>query len=813
MSGRKSDNDLLTTSSEQFIPIACHYNKNTLLTKNGELIQILEINGINSDKISQKLFNLRDSVRKAIAASVDSNNFAFWIHTIRRKANLDDDTPYNSFLSANIHDIWCKKNYWDDKFVNRLYITIIHTAKERTVRNLKSLAESLLPKSITESEKEYLEQSIIALTSTTDKIFEYLSEFGVAKLGIRYSEENCYSEMVFLYRRIMQLSEDTGLLPIADISSDLASHEYAVGSDKLEVTGSNGKKFAAIMSIKEYQEVSSEALDRFLQEPVEMICTEVFYFISRSEIIPIFEDQGYIMRVSGDKELLAAKGIGKILSSDPDNSKNNFCHQQISIMVIGDDLSALDQQVKHASEHLSQIGIVHVREDINLEKTFWSQLPGNFSFLSRMLPTVLENTSALASLHNYPTGNQYSPWGRALTLLRTEKGTPYFMNFHDNFGVAKSCIFGSRNSGKTTLLNFFLSEADKYDPTIFLITNNDNSKIFVKSKNGRYFHPKDQIINPLLLEYSEDFIAEFIKIIANHYIIPLSEETLDLIQDLSGKAMKLPVSKKKLSSLIALIKDSDKGAVELRERIKIYDKGGLYHGVFESEEALDFEDGDLISFNFGLYDDNSYIKENYPKEKKLVEQFEYDLNTRRSLKAAAILALHHLFKQQGDNPKIFAIDSMDEVLNLKFFSGLVQKISDDLQHSNEAFVTTVNIESLFELFNIEEKSQDWISNLSTSFILPPEIRVTNLEKILQINQEELYKLYDLIVSSRTFLIKQDEKTIASELSIGGLPGIMRILSAREEEIKIYQKIIKEYGDKKPEDWVEHFYNTVAVNNG
>ena len=128
---------------------------------------------------------------------------------------------------------------------------------------------------------------------------------------------------------------------------------------------------------------------------------------------------------------------------------------------------------------------MHVREDINLEKTFWAQLPGNFAFLSRMSPTILDNTAALASLHNFPTGNQYNPWGRAITLLRTERGTPYFMNFHDTEGNSNTCILGVEKSGRTTLLNFLLSEADKYKPTIIHIVDDSDSSLYIKAKIGR----------------------------------------------------------------------------------------------------------------------------------------------------------------------------------------------------------------------------------------------------------------------------------------------------------------------------------------
>ena len=107
---KKSDSKLFNSTSEDFIPIACHYDENTMLTKNGELLQTIEINGIHSEKISKDLFNLRTIVRKSIAESTDCTKFAFWVHTIRRKADFDDPTEYPGFLTANVHDIWRRKN-------------------------------------------------------------------------------------------------------------------------------------------------------------------------------------------------------------------------------------------------------------------------------------------------------------------------------------------------------------------------------------------------------------------------------------------------------------------------------------------------------------------------------------------------------------------------------------------------------------------------------------------------------------------------------------------------------------------------------
>lgn len=802
---KKSDNNLFNNTSEDFVPIACHYDENTMLTKNGELLQTIEINGIHSEKISKDLFNLRAIVRKSIAESTDCTKFAFWVHTIRRKADFDDPTEYPGFFTANVHDIWRRKNYWHDKFVNRLYITIVHSAPELKLKSFNSMMTSLYPKTIAEFEENFFSLAAKRLTRTVDDILEGLSSFGAEKLGIRFEGEECFSDPMFLYRRIMQLNEEDCPVPISDISKALASHDYTVGSDKLEVIGEYGKKFAAIMSIKEYQEVSAEALDRFLQTPVEMVATEVFYFVNKKDVAPKFQDQYYILGVSGDEQLKKMKGLDKIIDGEGDSA--HFCHQQISFMVIGEDLKALDSQINQASEALSKIGIVHVREDINLEKTFWAQLPANFSFLSRMKPTILENIAALASLHNFPTGLQYNPWGRAITLLRTEKGTPYFMNFHNENGKSTTCIFGEAKAGKTTLLNFLLSETDKFYPTTVYITDDMDSGIYIKAREGRWIQREKSIINPLLCENSQEnrrFIFEFFKIIAKHYFDPMEEAELNLLKTLSEKVFELPMENRSLALIFSSVEESDKGGKSLINRIKEYVKGGLYYGVFEGSDPTIITTGDIIAFNLQAFDDKDFTKKNYPKEKKLIEQFEYDLNSMGAVKVGIVFAIHSLMKSLGDGPKFFAMDNIDQLINLKYYGSLFEEFSDSMNTNNGVFVSTVNTDSLVKL-DEAKVPLSWLDKVNTKFILPSEISVKGYDTVIGLDANELKKLSGLTVTSRMFLIKQDGKSIASELSIGGLPGLTRILCSGKTEREIYLEIIKEYGHERPENWVQQLY--------
>ena len=74
--------------------------------------------------------------------------------------------------------------------------------------------------------------------------------------------------------------------------------------------------------------------------PVEMVATEVFCFVDKKEVVPKFEDQNYILGVSRDKQLKKMKVLDKII--DEEDNGVRFCHQQISFMVMGEDLQVFD---------------------------------------------------------------------------------------------------------------------------------------------------------------------------------------------------------------------------------------------------------------------------------------------------------------------------------------------------------------------------------------------------------------------------------------------------------------------------------------
>lgn len=212
----------------------------------------------------------------------------------------------------------------------------------------------------------------------------------------------------------------------------------------------------------------------------------------------------------------------------------------------------------------------------------------------------------------------------------------------------------------------------------------------------------------------------------------------------------------------------------------------------------------MVAINLQNFDDAAYTKANYPKEKKHIEQFEYDRNVMRAVKAAIVLSSQNIMQTVGDGPKIFAVDNLSELLNLEHYAGIFPLLAANMTAMNGVFISGVDIDVLHKM-HTKNIPQEWIKQVNTSFILPSEVSAVGVDKVLSLESVEFKKLSKLTITSRMFLVKQDGKSIASELSIGGLPGLTRLFCSGQQEREIYKEVIKEFGDKKPEDWVQEFY--------
>ncbi|MBA4274542.1 MAG: hypothetical protein C0436_02690, partial [Alphaproteobacteria bacterium] len=109
----------------EFVPYACLYDKETILTKNGQLIQTIKVSGLNYDTATEDPTPLRTALREALRDTIPASDYAIWLHTMRRRVKLTPQGDFPEAFSRKIHELWRDVQQWDNAYINEVYISIV----------------------------------------------------------------------------------------------------------------------------------------------------------------------------------------------------------------------------------------------------------------------------------------------------------------------------------------------------------------------------------------------------------------------------------------------------------------------------------------------------------------------------------------------------------------------------------------------------------------------------------------------------------------------------------------------------------------
>ncbi len=796
---RKVDKELLKKDLHEYIPTACHVDQTTLINRNGELIQIIRIDGIDSEVINHDLINLRSYIRDAINSSVNEN-ISIWITTIRQKKNIDDTTPYPNFISANIHRLWRKKNYWDDKYVNSLYISFVYKGAQMNTWNWDGFIQSLFVSNIYKFHDNFITNAVKVLTAYTNNIMELLKQFNPTILKIEEFNETFISNQMSLYGYLLTAKEKQYEVDMYDLSKNISKYDIAIGNDKIEILSDDNKKFASIISIKGCQDVPNDDLHLLMQLPINMVITEIFYSITQKEIQSKFIVEEELLKMSRSDDLYNIKGFNQIFSQS--DKKESFCNQQINIMCINDKVEFLNQHVKIISDALCELGLPHVKEDIGLEQAYWSQVPGNFKFLKRLYPNLYSNIGAFASLHNLPVGKKHSQWGRNVTIFRTAIGTPYFFNFHNENGNGHTLIIGQKKSGKTTLANFLVSEATKYDPSILYLSDNECGRVFIEAINGSLVSAYDTNIGSMKPKELKEFIIvslfgpspndykSFDKVLDEFVKYILGSEKID-IQDFCTNYNFANTEEKKIKKSLEFFSCDE------------------YKGFFSKAKA-ELSHSSITEVSLQEYSDVVFKQKYWPEDTKLINDYNANLAINRNFRDMIIYhSIEKFCKIKSDKPKIIVIDNLLSMLSAEFLqSKYIDKIFECMSSSNTILVCNVDIQDLVNNAKILELEK-LLQLFGTKLIMPCEALEPKFQTALSFSDDLYHKIKSLPILSRIFFIMQDDQTVELEISLGSLTGILKILSSKPEEVKLFKEVRAKFTNNDNE-WIKELYNKYNI---
>jgi type IV secretion system protein TrbE len=196
---------------------------------------------------------------------------------------------------------------------------------------------------------------------------------------------------------------------------------------------------------------------------------------------------------------------------------------QFSLTVVIYDLD--NAKVDRACADFYKVFSVHdaqlYEEKYNLLNAFLAAVPGNHVFNLRSLYLLNANYadfSFLFTLHCGEPRNQHLRQ-EYLAVLETNHHTPYFLNLHYR-DVAHTMILGRTGAGKSFLLNFLITNLQKYDPHTFIFDLGGSFESLTQLFRGSYIRvglqSEDFKINPFSLPPTKenlDFLALFLRVL------------------------------------------------------------------------------------------------------------------------------------------------------------------------------------------------------------------------------------------------------------------------------------------------------------
>lgn len=747
------------SNASDLIQIACHFNDETLLTKNADLIQIIEVKGFIDKDSNQQNKTLRDDVRAAILKYIKDPNIAIHLHVIRDYQNIMPKAYNGSEKIVNlVENTWCKQNNWDHQLVNTLYIALIKKGPKLRLFNIADFLSSIFSYTLKQKYKKHLDRSLDELSVIIQNIKNDLSIYFSKILSIKQKENNIYSEPLSFYYYLTHFEKKEIKVEPYDYSQLLA--DFKISTDfNILYNSYNGKtKFAAAYSIEFKSSIDPKFLESITQCDAQFIISELITFVSNKKALKDLEHYQKTLKSVKNLEISKELYISDVINADK-GEVNDYCSSQTNIILYSDNLNLLNQKIKIVSEQINNLGIKSIREDFNLQSIFYFNLPGNtyYSNRSSYLPTCF--SASFSNIHSKNMGNYNgSIWGEPVTILKTLRGGYYNFNFHYN-NSGHTIIVGPKGTGKTTLTHFLLSQSLKFDIKIIYIDLEGRSEKFLKALNGTTVKLEKEKESPIkidLLDIAnydgeiEWFADLLLKICAhNDDYRSNNKEYIEKFTTLAKELINIDNYEEKIKKIEDFINSSDD--LTLKTNYKKFFQSEFFSKFFQSTAA-----------------ENVIFK----NEKHLGIDFSAIGNCSELFRPFLGLLLAKLPKFLTGQKTIVIINHSHNIFDAYAFQKHLMGWLEKLTNNNAMLLLTQE--------NIDDKkTHSCLSDIMPYFTSQLYLSNRMLDKEFKYtfnlsNQEFNYiKSYDM--KKRRFLVKHGEDSIFAQMNLSNLNEVLNYL--------------------------------------
>jgi type IV secretion system protein VirB4 len=756
-----------------------HVDNVTIRTREGLLVQCVKVEGFAFETAADDELAYRKTLRETLFKGLANARLSIYHHVVRRRVELEPARPPDDPFCAELDRAWREKLTSRQLFTNDLFLTLVRRPMTGNIGLLDRLARR-------GGAGENLTEDLGQLHDAREALVAALAPYGPRTLSRYRTPRGVYSECAEFLSALLIGEFRPILEPVGDLGQVLADRRLSFGLKalELEAAGASPAQFAAVVSIKDYPARSVPGmLDGVLRLPYALTLCESFSFVDQQATLERMRLALRRLKAAEDDAFSLRHDLG-LAKDEVGAGRAAYGEHHLSILIRTERFEALDQAVAEVRSSLTAIGLIAVREDINLEPAFWAQFPGNFQYIVRKALISTANFASFATLHNYASGSASgNHWGEAITTFETTANGPYHFNFH-NGDLGNFTVIGPSGAGKTVLLGFLIAQARRLRPRIVYFDKDRGAEIFIRAVGGRYDVLRPGLatgLNPLHLPDSAEnraFLVQWLERLVKPEQASLDPEERALIVDAIDANFSEPLEHRCLRHIRALLTGARRPREgDLASRLRPWCDDGEQAWLFDNPADLIDPSREVLGFDMTRLLDTPVLR------------------------TPVMMYLFHRIEQLLDgNPAIIVVDEGWKALDDEFF---VQKIKD--------WEKTIRKKNGIVGFCTQNASDALESRIATAIVeqsatqifLPnPKARPEDYIQGFGLSPHELDLVRTLPDYSRCFLVKQSSHSAVVRLDLSRVPEL-RCLAGDERSIRKLDVLRERLGDA-PSAWMSAF---------